>query len=104
MFSRMSHYMDNFLFKSLSGFRKGYNTQYCLLKMFQKWKQAFDKGKSFIALLTNYLRLLIVFLMIFCLQNCMLMDLAFPKEKKLKLIQHIVLGKRYSLGYHKDLS
>ena len=104
MFSQMSHYMDNFLFKSLSGFRKGYNTQYCLLKMFQKWKQAFDKGKSFIALLTNYLRLLIVFLMIFCLQNCMLMDLAFPKEKILKLIQHIVLGKRYSLGYHKDLS
>ena len=74
----MSHYMDKSLFKSLSGFRKGYNTQYCLLKMFEKWKPAVDKGKSFIALLTNYLRLLVVFLMIFCLQNCMLMGLAFP--------------------------
>ena len=41
------------LFKRQSGFRKGYNIQYCLLKMFEKWKSAVDKGKSFGALLAD---------------------------------------------------
>ena len=30
--------------KCQSGFRKGYKTQYCLLKMLEKWKSAVDKG------------------------------------------------------------
>ena len=78
MFRQMSHYMDSFLSKHLSGFRKGYNTQCCLFKMLEKWKSAVDEGKSFGALLTNLSMALIVFLVIFCLQNCMLMGLAFP--------------------------
>ena len=49
----MPHYMDNFLFKRQCVFRKVYNTQYCLLKMLEKWKSAVDKGKSFDALLTD---------------------------------------------------
>ena len=40
----MSHYMDNFLSKHQSGFRKGYNTQYFLLKVLERWKSAVDKG------------------------------------------------------------
>ena len=35
------------------GFRKVYNTQYCLSKMLEKWKSAVEKGKSFGALLTD---------------------------------------------------
>ena len=31
--------------KPQSGFRKGYNTQYGLLKMLEKWKSAVDKEK-----------------------------------------------------------
>ena len=49
----MSHCMDNFLSKHQCGFRKVHNTQYCLLKMLEKWKSAVDRGKSFGALLTD---------------------------------------------------
>ena len=45
--------MDNFLSKHQCAFRKGYNTQYWLLKMLEKWKLPVDKGKSFGALLTD---------------------------------------------------
>ena len=45
--------MDNFLSKHQCAFRKGYNTQYWLLKMLEKWKLLVDKGKSFGALLTD---------------------------------------------------
>ena len=53
LFRQMSHYMGNFLSKHQCGFRKVYNTQYCLLKILEKWKSAVDKGKSFGALLTD---------------------------------------------------
>ena len=53
MFRQKSHYIDNFLPKHQCGFRKGYNTQNCLLKMLEKWKSAADKGKLFGALLTD---------------------------------------------------
>ena len=53
MLRQMSHFIDNFLSKHQCGFRKGYNTQYCLLKMLEKWKSAVNKGKSFSALLTD---------------------------------------------------
>ena len=42
-----------YLPKHQNGFRKGYSTQYCLLKMLEKWKSVVDKGKSFDALLTD---------------------------------------------------
>ena len=45
--------MDNLLSKHQCGFRKGYNTQYWLLKMLEKWKLSVDKRKSFGALLTD---------------------------------------------------
>ena len=53
MFRQISHYMDKFLSKHQCGFRKGYNTQYCLLKMLENWKSVIDKGKWFGAHLTN---------------------------------------------------
>ena len=41
----------------ISGFRKGYSTQHCLLAMLEKSKSAFDKEKSFGALLTDLSKL-----------------------------------------------
>ena len=37
--------MNNKLSIELFGFRKNYNTQYCLTYMLEKWKKALDKGK-----------------------------------------------------------
>ena len=51
MFCQMSDYMDNFLSKFSS--RKGYNTQYCFLKVLKKWKLAVEKRKLSGALLTD---------------------------------------------------
>ena len=51
-----------------------------LLKMLEKWKSAVDKGKQFGALLADLSNTFdfISHDPIFCLQNCMLMGLAFP--------------------------
>ena len=37
--------MSNKLSNKPSGFRKNYNTQYCLIYMLEKWKNTLDKGK-----------------------------------------------------------
>ena len=37
--------MNDKLSPYLCGFRKGYNTQYCLMVMLEKWKKALDKKK-----------------------------------------------------------
>ena len=55
MFRQMSNYMDNFLSKHQSSFRKEYNTQYLLLKMFEKLKSAVNKANLFDALSTDLL-------------------------------------------------
>ena len=38
------------------GFRKGLNTQQCLLAMLEKWKRSIDNSKMFGALLTDLLK------------------------------------------------
>ena len=50
VFERLRHkqietFMSNKLSNKLSGFRKNYNTQYCLNYMLEKWKNTLDKGK-----------------------------------------------------------
>ena len=45
--------MKPLLSKYQCGFRKGYNTQYCLSAMLEKWKSSVDKRSSFGALLTD---------------------------------------------------
>ena len=89
-----------FLSKYRTGVRKGYNTQYCLSKMLKKWKSAFDKGKFFGVLLADLSKDF----------DCLSYDLLLVKLhgygfrlSTLKSIQHIVLRKKYFLGYHKDL-
>ena len=50
VFERLLHkqvktFMSNKLSNKLSGFRKNYNTQYCLTYMLEKWKNTLEKGK-----------------------------------------------------------
>ena len=53
MFQQISKIMEPLLSKYQCGFRKGYNTHYCLLAMLEKWISSVDKGSSFGALLTD---------------------------------------------------
>ena len=49
----VSNIFEDIFNKQQCGFRKGYNTQQCLLKMLEKWKRSVDQGKVFGALLTD---------------------------------------------------
>ena len=42
IFIQMSAFFEDIFNKQQCGFRKGYNTQQCLLKMLEKWKRSFD--------------------------------------------------------------
>ena len=53
MSDQICTYMNNHLSKYLCGFRKGYNTQHCLIVMLEKWRKALDKCKIAGALLTD---------------------------------------------------
>ena len=50
---QMSAIFEDIFNKHQCGFRKGYKTQQCLLKMLEKWKRSVDEGKVFGALLTD---------------------------------------------------
>ena len=45
--------MDSLLSKYLSGFRRGFSAQNCLLVMLKKWKSSVDKGKALGVVLTD---------------------------------------------------
>ena len=49
----MSEQISKFIDKNLSGFRKGYNTQHCLLLMIGKWENALYNKKHVGAILTD---------------------------------------------------
>ena len=53
MCKQIGDFMKNYFSKFQCGFRKGYNTQQCLIALIEKWKSAIDKRKSFGALLTD---------------------------------------------------
>ena len=46
-------FFEDIFNKQQCGFRKGYNTQQCLLKMLEKWKRSVDWGKLLGVLLTD---------------------------------------------------
>ena len=53
MFQQISKLMELLLSKCQCGFRKGYNTEYYLLALVEKWKWSVDKGSSFGAILAD---------------------------------------------------
>ena len=53
IFIQRSTFFEDIFSKQQCRFRKGYNTQQCLLKMLEKWKRSVDGDKVFDALLTD---------------------------------------------------
>ena len=53
IFDPLYTYVDKYLSPYLFGFRKGYSTEYCLIVMLEKWKNALDQGKFAGAFLTD---------------------------------------------------
>ena len=53
MFVQISASFDNVFSKYQCGFRKGYSTQHCNLKMLKKMEKCVGKGKDFGTLLTD---------------------------------------------------
>ena len=51
--SKYPKFCANILSKNQCRFRKGHNTQQCLLAMLEKWQRSTDSGKSFGAVLTD---------------------------------------------------
>ena len=49
----MQTYFDNLLSKYQCGFRKGFNTQHCLVSMIEKWKESVDRDGAFGALMKD---------------------------------------------------
>ena len=42
--NQINEHIEPFLSNLLTGFRKNHDTQHCLLKMLEKWKESLDKG------------------------------------------------------------
>ena len=53
MYEQMDKYFHQILSKYQGGFCQFFNTQYCLLMMVEKWKEALDKGSLGGALITD---------------------------------------------------
>ena len=53
MVNQISVYIEKYLSSYLCGFRKGYNTQHCLIIMLEKWRKALDNHHVAGALLTD---------------------------------------------------
>ena len=53
LYDQLSKYFDSLLATNQCGFRKGFSSQYCLLVMLEKFKEAIDRGNQFGALLTD---------------------------------------------------
>ena len=44
LYDQLSKYFDSLLATNQCGFRKGFSSQYCLLVMLEKFKEAIDRG------------------------------------------------------------
>ena len=53
MYEQIYSYFQKYFSPSLFGFRKGYNTQHCLMILIESWKKAIDHNKKAGAVLTD---------------------------------------------------
>ena len=53
LYNQLSKYFNSLLATNQCGFRKGFSSQYYLLVMLEKFKEAIDRGNQFGALLTD---------------------------------------------------
>ena len=54
LYDQLSKDYDSLLATNQCGFRKGFSSQYCLLVMLEKFKEAIDRGNQFGAPLTDF--------------------------------------------------
>ena len=105
---------SSFFSKYQCGYRKGFNSQHCLLSMLEKWKSATDNKKVFGALFTDLSKafdcpsheLVIAKLNAYGFNMSALRNVhSYLKNRmqKTKITQNIVLGKKLCLGFHKGL-
>ena len=53
IYDQIQLFFDSLLSKYQCGFRRGYNTQQCLITLIEKWKKSVDNGGAFGVLLTD---------------------------------------------------
>ena len=53
LFKQISNYFESIFSKFQYGFKKGHNTQHCLLALLEKWRKSMDQGILFGAFLTD---------------------------------------------------
>ena len=53
LYDQLPKYFHSLLVTNQCGFRKGFSSQYCLLVMLEKFKEALARGNQFVALLTD---------------------------------------------------
>ena len=53
IFKQLYRFFDKIFSPYQCGFRKGYNTQHCLIALIEKWKEAVDSKNSFGVLMTD---------------------------------------------------
>ena len=56
LYKQIETFLNNEVSTKLSGFRKNYNTQYCLTYMLVKWKNTLGKGKHVDAVFMDLLK------------------------------------------------
>ena len=109
----MYKYSNHILSTWQYGFRKGFNTQHCLLVMTEKWRKCLDKGGICGAILTDLSKAF----------NCILHDLLiakfaaygfdyqsrrimesflFNRQQRTKLIMSLVVTQKLYTEFHKD--
>ena len=65
MYEQISEHAGSFLSPYIFGYRKGHSTEQCVMVMIEMWKKALDEKKVAGAILSDYQKLLIAYLMTF---------------------------------------
>ena len=99
MYKQFYDYFDIIFSRNQCGFRKGFIVVNCLLPMIEKWRESFDQGGAYGALLTDFSKAFD------CLRHEFIIAklYAYGVENGLKLMIFIAHGLKYFLGYLRAL-
>ena len=92
IYDQIQLFFDFLLSKYQCRFRRGYNTQHCLISLIEKWMKSVDNGGAFGAILTDLskafdclpLELLIAKLVVYGFDKSSLKLVQLPLKKKTK--------------------
>ena len=101
LYDQIQNFFENIISKYQSGFRKGYNSQYCLITLIEKWKKSVDNGGSFGALMTDLSKVF----------DCLSHELLIAKldaygfdNKSLKLIYNYLSNRKQRVKINESFS